>query len=155
MADRSFSVERAIAIAAPPERVHALINDFHEWPAWSPWEKVDPDMRREYSGPRSGVGAGYSWVGNRKAGAGSMLITESVPARSMVADLNFTKPFKASNVITFTVEPLGDGAQLTWRMTGVNSLLFSLLGKFISMDKMVGKDFESGLAALKELAEAG
>lgn len=155
MAKRTFSVERTIAVAAPPERILPLINDFHQWPTWSPWEQRDPDMWREYSGPDSGVGAGYEWSGNRKAGAGSMQITESVPGRSVVADLSFTKPFKASNTVTFTVAPLGDGAQVTWRMTGADNLLFGLLGRLVSMDKLVGRDFERGLSALKARAEAG
>lgn len=151
--DSSFLVERSTVIHASPEKIHSLLENFHEWLSWSPWEDIDPDMKRTYTGPDSGVGASYAWSGNRKAGAGSMVITDSKPGRIVVLDLVFTKPFKAQNVITFTIDPGPNGSEVTWAMTGKSNLLFRLVGKVYSMDKMVGKDFEKGLAQLKVEAE--
>ena len=115
MAD--FSLSRSTRIQAAPERVHALVDDFHEWQTWSPWEGLDPDMDRQYSGPDHGVGSRYRWAGNRKAGEGEMTITESTPT-SVVVDLVFLKPFKATNVTSFDLVPAGDATDVTWTMTG-------------------------------------
>lgn len=149
----TFLVERKTTIAASPEKIHALIDDLHRWQSWSPWEGVDPELKRTYTGPESGVGAAYAWTGNRKAGAGSMTITDSKPGQIVVLDLVFTKPFKAENLTTFTIDPGPDGAEVTWAMTGRNNVLFTLIGKIFPMDKIVGKDFEKGLAQLKQQAE--
>ena len=111
-----FDIARSTTIARPG-RVHALVNDFHEWPAWSPWEDVDPALQRTYSGPDSGVGAHYAWSGNRRAGSGSMEITSSTPDEIDLR-LSFLKPWKATNEVTFTLVPAGDGTEVTWRMTG-------------------------------------
>lgn len=151
--DNSFLVERKTTISASPETIHALIADFHKWTLWSPWEGADPDLKRTYTGPDAGIGASYAWSGNRKAGSGNMTITDSKPGRIVELDLVFTKPFKAENRTTFVIDPGPNGSELTWSMTGQNNLLFRLVGKVFSMDKVVGKDFEKGLAKLKVEAE--
>ncbi|OZE15499.1 transcriptional regulator [Rhodococcus sp. 05-2255-3B1] len=146
-------VERSAVVRADAATVHALIDDFHQWVKWSPYEGVDPDLKRTYSGPDAGVGASYSWSGNRKAGAGTMTITESIPEERIVLDLAFTKPFKNRNVTAFLLEPVADGTRVTWRMSGKQSKLFALIGKVFSMDKLVGPDFEKGLRQLAAVAE--
>lgn len=152
MAD--FSLSRSTRVQAPPARLHALVDDFREWRRWSPWEGLDPDLRREYTGPDRGVGATYHWSGNRKAGEGEMRITESTPT-SVVVDLAFLKPFKARNVTTFAFVPTGDDAtEVTWTMTGTRSAVMSLMGRLF-FDTSIGRDFEKGLAALKREAERG
>ena len=153
MPSNTFLVERTIVIDAAPEVVHALIDNFHEWERWSPYEGVDSNMQKTFTGPESGVGASYSWSGNRKAGTGTMTITESVPADRVVLDLAFSAPFKAQNVTTFLIEKQSDGTVVRWQMTGKKNVLFRLLGFVLTMDKLVGKDFEKGLAALKAEAE--
>ena len=146
-----FSLSRSTRVQADVATVHALIDDFREWPKWSPWEGVDPDLRRDYSGPEHGVGSTYHWSGNKKAGEGEMQIKESTPT-SVVVDLEFLKPFKATNVTTFSLVPAGDATEVTWTMTGTRSALMSLMGKLF-FDKAIGRDFEKGLAALKQSAE--
>ena len=153
MASAEFLVERSTVIDASPDVVQPLLDDFRKWQAWSPWEDVDPDLKRTYSGPDSGVGASYAWEGNRKAGSGQMVITESVHGSKVVLDLTFLKPFKAENVTTFLLEPNGAGTTVRWQMTGRNNLFFRIVGVVFPMDKMVGKDFEKGLAQLKAAAE--
>ena len=152
----TFEVTRTTFIAAEPARVHTLVNDFHEWSAWSPWEDVDPDMRRTFSGPESGVGSRYAWSGNRKAGEGSMEIKGSTPERIDI-ELSFVKPFRATNHVDVTLTPTTSGTaagtQVTWRMTGEHKGVAKLVFRFMSMDKMVGPDFEKGLAQLKAVAE--
>jgi carbon monoxide dehydrogenase subunit G len=149
MAD--FSLSRSTRVQADPARVHALVNDFREWQKWSPWEGVDPDLRREYTGPDHGVGSTYHWSGNKKAGEGQMHIKDSTPS-AVVVDLEFLKPFKATNVTTFDLVPAGDGTEVTWTMTGERSAVMGILGKLF-FDKAIGGDFEKGLAALKREAE--
>jgi uncharacterized protein YndB with AHSA1/START domain len=150
-----FEVVRSTTIAAPRERVHGLIDDFHAWRSWSPWEDVDPDLRRDYSGAESGVGARYAWEGNRKAGKGNMEITSSEPEEIDVR-LAFEKPWKATNKVAFELAPSGDAAtNVTWRMTGTTKGFAALFSKVVSMDRMVGKDFEKGLARMKSAAERG
>ena len=146
-----FSLSRSTRIQAAPAGVHALLDDFREWRKWSPWEGLDPAMRREYSGPDHGVGSTYHWSGNKKAGEGEMRITESTPG-SVVLDLEFLKPFKATNVTSFTLTPAGDATDLTWTMTGTRSAIMSVLGRLF-FDKSIGADFEKGLASLKQEAE--
>ncbi|MDZ7929061.1 MAG: SRPBCC family protein [Rhodococcus sp. (in: high G+C Gram-positive bacteria)] len=148
-------VERSAVVRADAATVHALIDDFHQWVKWSPYEGVDPDLKRTYTGPDAGVGASYAWSGNRKAGAGTMTITESIPERRIVLDLAFTKPFKNRNVTAFLLEPVADGTRVTWRMSGKQNKLFALIGKVFSMDKFVGPDFEKGLRQLATVAEKG
>jgi uncharacterized protein YndB with AHSA1/START domain len=152
MAD--FEVTRSTTIAAAPTRVHSLIDDFHQWRRWSPWEDVDPELRREYSGPDSGVGARYAWEGNRKAGKGEMEILGSTPERIDVR-LTFEKPWKANNQVAFELTPAGETTGVTWRMSGTTRGFAAVFNRFVSMDRMVGGDFEKGLARLKAAAEAG
>jgi hypothetical protein len=149
MAD--FSLARSTRIAAEPARVHALLDDFREWQKWSPWEGVDPALHREYIGPDHGVGSTYHWSGNKKAGEGEMRITDSSPT-AVVVDLAFLKPFKATNVTTFTLARAGEATEVTWTMTGRRSAVMSIMGKLF-FDRAIGGDFEKGLAALKQEAE--
>lgn len=146
-----FSLSRNTRIQADADRVHALLDDFREWQTWSPWEGVDPDLHREYTGPDHGVGSTYHWSGNRKAGEGEMRITESTPD-AVVVDLAFLKPFKATNVTTFAITPAGDATDVTWTMAGTRSALMGVLGSLF-FDKAIGADFEKGLASLKQEAE--
>jgi uncharacterized protein YndB with AHSA1/START domain len=149
-----FEVVRSTTVAAPPERLHGLIDDFRQWRAWSPWADLDPDLRRDYSGADSGVGARYAWEGNRKAGKGEMEIVDSQPERVELR-LRFEKPWKATNRVMFELSPAGEGAtNVNWRMLGRTTGIAALFGKVMSMDKLVGKDFEKGLARLKATAEA-
>ena len=153
MADDTYTVERSTTIDAPPGRVYQQVADFHSWRNWSPWEGLDPDLRRTYTGPDTGSGATYAWAGNRKAGEGRMEITEvSEPTRVSI-DLQFLKPFKARNETVFDIRPEGSGARVTWAMTGRRTLVTKIMGVFKSMDAMVGPDFERGLARMKNLAE--
>ncbi|MGV9971109.1 SRPBCC family protein [Nocardia beijingensis] len=149
-----FEVVRSAVITADPARVHGLINDFHKWVEWSPWEDLDPQLQRSYSGAESGVGARYAWSGNRKAGAGSMEIIGSAD-REISVRLEFLKPMKATNMVTFLLDPVETGTEVTWRMTGRQTGLMSVIGKFIPMDKFVGRDFEKGLARMQEAVMAG
>jgi len=149
----SFSVERSTSIKAPPEKVFALINDFHNWATWSPWEKLDPAMTRHYSGAAQGDGTIYEWVGNSKVGSGRMEIISAVPAKKILIKLDFLKPFEAHNFAEFTLTPSGDGTTVTWKMYGPNPYIAKVMQVFCSMDKMVGKDFATGLANMKANAE--
>jgi len=148
----TYEVSRATSIDADPTVVHALINDFHEWPKWSPWEDLDPDLKRTYSGPDSGVGAHYAWKGNRKAGEGSMVITSATPLE-IDLKLDFLKPFSASNQVQFILTPVDGATKVAWQMEGEQKGFWGLVGRFMNMDKLVGKDFEKGLAKLKSAAE--
>lgn len=148
-----FVVTRTAVINAPPEKLEAMVSDFHQWGAWSPWEKIDPGMKRTYGGPISGVGATYAWVGNDKVGSGGMEITKVTPAREVIFDLHFIKPFKADNVGRFQFEPQGAGTKVTWSMSGKNPYVAKLMGLVFNMDEMIGKDFETGLANMKAAAE--
>lgn len=147
-----FRVERSISIAAPPQAIHPQIANFRKWSAWSPWEALDPHMIRTYKGPEEGVGAGYAWEG-RKAGSGNMLITRSDPENGISLDLNFTKPFKASNITDIILAPDNGDTRVTWAMHGPHPYMMRVMSVFFSMDRMVGKDFEKGLANLKSLTE--
>jgi hypothetical protein len=152
-ASTTYTVERSTVVDAEPARLFAEVEDFRRWPAWSPWEDIDPDMTRSYSGAEKGLGAVYTWSGNRKAGEGRMEITRTDEPTRVVVDLQFLKPFKSSSVTTFTFAPAGDGTRVTWTMAGPRTLAIRLMGVFTSMDKLVGTDFEKGLQRLKTLAE--
>ena len=133
--------------------MHGLVDDFRAWRAWSPWEELDPELSRDYSGPATGVGSRYAWQGNRKAGQGSMEITASTPEQ-IVIKLEFLKPWKATNDSSFSFADVGDaGTEVTWRMTGENSGMAAVFMKLFRMDKYIGKDFDKGLARLKATAE--
>jgi uncharacterized protein YndB with AHSA1/START domain len=149
----TFNVERSTTIKATPDKIFPLLNDFHHWSAWSPWEKLDPSMTRTYSGAPAGQGAIYEWKGNSKVGQGRMEITESVPSSKVAIKLDFIKPFEGHDTTVYTLEPQGDSTKLTWTMSGPMPFVSKIMCVFVSMDKMIGKDFESGLANLKSLAE--
>ncbi|QRY81685.1 SRPBCC family protein [Pseudomonas sp. PDNC002] len=151
----TFRVERTMRIQAPPERVQGYIEDFHLWRQWSPYEKLDPDMQRTYSGAEKGRGAVYAWSGNGKAGAGRMEIVENDPGSRVTIALDFLKPFKASNTAEFSLVPRDGGTEVTWAMFGPVPFVAKIMHLFIDVDRMVGKDFEAGLANLKALAEQG
>lgn len=149
----SFRVQRSTSIKAPAEKIFPLIADFHAWGAWSPWEKLDPTMKRTHSGAPSGKGAVYAWDGNNEVGAGRMEIAEvSTPSRLSIK-LDFSRPMEGHNTAEFTLVPKGDASEVTWAMFGPNPYLSKLIGLFLDMDKMIGKDFETGLTNLKALAE--
>jgi uncharacterized protein YndB with AHSA1/START domain len=150
-----FRVQRAERIHAPPERIFAAINDFHRWSAWSPWERMDPAMKRSFSGADSGKGAVYAWEGNSKVGAGRMEILDSTSPSLIRIKLDFIKPFEGHNTAEFTLTPGGDATDLRWAMFGRSPFVAKVMGLFVSMDRMIGKDFEAGLANLKRLAEGG
>ena len=148
-----FRVERSITIAAAPATVFGLVNDFHNFSRWSPWEKLDPAMERAITGPASGVGATYQWRGNGKAGAGRMVIKESTPGARVVTEIAFEKPIASTNTAEYTFTPVGDSTKVTWAMYGPSPFVSKLMQVFVSMDDMIGGDFERGLAALKVVAE--
>jgi hypothetical protein len=148
----SFSVRRSTAIKAPPRKIAGLIDDFHNWGAWSPWERLDPAMKKTYSGAAEGRGAVYEWTGNGKVGAGRMEILEASPNRTTIK-LDFLKPFENHNISDFTLEPAGDATNVTWEMHGPSPYMMRVMGLFFNMDKAIGKDFETGLGNLKALAE--
>lgn len=145
------TVERSAMIPAPPEVVVALITDFREWVRWSPWEGLDANLHREYSGAESGVGAVYQWSGNRKAGAGRMETTRVAPA-SVDIDLQFTKPFKSASKVTFAWSATPAGTQLVWRMRTPRAGAMRVLGLVVSQDRLIGPDLAKGLARLAEVA---
>jgi len=149
----SFSVQRTATIHAPPDKVFALVNDFHRWSEWSPWEKLDPEMKRSFGGPAAGVGATYAWTGNSKVGEGRMEILKAAPASQLEIQLDFIKPFEGHNIAEFTLTPQGENTQVLWVMHGPAPFVSKLMGVFVSMDSMIGKDFEAGLANMKATAE--
>jgi uncharacterized protein YndB with AHSA1/START domain len=148
-----FSVQRSVSIKAPPEKIYPMLVDFHLWPAWSPWEKLDPDMRRTLSGAASGTGASYAWQGSSKVGAGRMEIKDVAAPSKVTIQLDFIKPFEGHNVTDFMLAPHGDATEVTWLMRGPAPFVSKLMGLFVDMDKMIGKDFEAGLANLKAASE--
>ena len=148
-----FKVERKTAIKAPPEKVFALINDFKAWGVWSPWETKDPAMKRSFGKLTAGKGATYAWEGNKAVGQGTMEMTRSTPSVRILIDLNFIKPFVTRNIVEFTLEAKGDITTVNWSMVGPANYLNKLMSIFVSMDKMIGPDFEAGLANLKAAAE--
>ena len=148
----AFRVYRSAAIKAPADKIYPLIDDFHAWTAWSPYEKLDPDMRKTYEGAANGKGAIYSWEG-KKAGAGRMEIADTAAPNRVTIKLDFSKPFVAHNIAEFTLEPAGEATTVTWAMSGQTPFMMKVMGLFMSMDKIVGKDFEAGLASLKASTE--
>jgi len=155
MQSSDFRVERKATIPAPPAEVFAEVRDLHKWQAWSPWERVDPSMQRTYSGPAAGSGASYAWVGNRNVGEGRMTITECRPNDLIRIKLEFFKPFKATNTAEFAFQSQGDHqTAVTWSMFGPKNLFAKALHLCISMDKMIGGQFDQGLANLKTVVES-
>jgi hypothetical protein len=147
-----FRVRRTARINAPAERIVPQINDFSNWVKWSPYDSLDPDMKKTLTGARAGRGAIYEWEGNSKAGKGRMEILDSSPEHIGI-QLNFEKPFRASNVAEFTLAPNGNGTDVTWSMHGARPFASKLMGVFVDMDNFVGRDFERGLQNLKSVAE--
>jgi hypothetical protein len=147
----SFEHSRSIVIAVPPPKAQSFVADLHAWTKWSPWEGLDADLKRTYGGAEKGVGARYGWVG-KKSGEGAMHIT-SVTADRLELDLDFLKPFKANNKVAFRFEAEGSGTRVTWTMSGQRNLLLAVMGALF-FDRMIGKDFDKGLAKLKSVAEA-
>ena len=149
----TFRVQRAASIKAPPEKVFAILNDFQKWGAWSPWEKKDPPMKRTFGATTSGKGAKYAWEGNKDVGKGSMEIAESSPSSRLTIKLDFIEPFEGHNIVDFTLEPKGDSTTVSWNIHGPMPFVSKVISVFCSMDSMIGKDFEAGLANLKAVAE--
>lgn len=147
-----FAVERRIVVGAPAEKIVPLVSDFRRWAEWSPWEKLDPAMKRTFGGPAAGVGATYAWQGNKDVGSGRMEV-KSVTADKVGIQLDFLEPFEAHNTADFLLAPKGGGTEVRWVMSGPATFVTKLMGVFVSMDSMVGPDFERGLAQLKVAAE--
>jgi len=150
----TYHVERSAEITAPSEVVYATINDLHRWAEWSPWEKLDPQMKREFAGPGVGPGASYGWAGNAKVGEGRMTITDALPNQRVVFKLEFIKPFQSVSTATLALVPDAQSTRVTWSMDGNHNFVSKTMCVFVNMDKMQGADFEAGLANLKRLTEA-
>ena len=150
----SYTVVRSASMVAPPPAVFAQVNDFHNWEAWSPWAKLDPSMKQSFQGAPEGTGAIYSWVGDKKVGEGRMTITESHPNDLVQINLEFIKPFASTAGTEFTFKPDGNQTSVTWTMSGKKNFMAKAFGLFMSMDKMIGRDFEKGLAQMKSVVEA-
>lgn len=148
-----FTVQRSAAIKAPPEKIFALINDFKQWGQWSPYEKIDPGMKRTYGAKTAGEGATYGWDGNSNIGSGSMEILSASAPQKVTIKLDFTRPFEAHNVVDFTLVPAGDSTSVTWAMRGPVPFFGKIIHVFMNMDRMVGGQFDEGLANLKAVAE--
>jgi uncharacterized protein YndB with AHSA1/START domain len=149
----TFRVERTAIIAAPREAIFPLLSDYRQWKRWCPFEQLDPDMKRTYAGPASGVGAVYSYAGNSKIGAGRMTVTDCRPAERLALRAEFLKPMTATNEIEFTLTPVVDGVAVTWAMSGAQKFVCKLFSLVMSADRMVGSTFENGLAQLKSVCE--
>ena len=150
----TYRVERTTRIAAPPDVVFALVNDFHAWDRWSPCAHLDPSMKTTFGGPPSGVGATYAWIGNDKVGEGNMRITESVPAQKVGIRLEFLKPMPSVARNDFGFRPEGGATQVSWVMSGKNDFMGKAVSLVADMDTMIGNDFEKGLASMRREAEA-
>ena len=153
MQPEDFRIQRSTTVNAPPERIYPLITDFRGWGAWSPWEKKDPAMKRTFSGAASGVGAVYAWEGNKDVGTGKMTIIEATAPGKVVIKLEFLKPLEGTSTAEFTLQPQGNSTTIDWAMHGKNNFLAKVMCVFMDMEKMVGPDFEAGLASLKAVAE--
>lgn len=154
MQSDELTVTRTATFNAAPDRVFEHVNDFHKWGAWSPWAKLDPAMKTTYSGPASGVGSSYAWVGNSDVGEGKMTITGSKPGAEVAIDLDFIKPFESKNITVFTLKPDGGKTTVTWKMSGKKNFISKAMCLVMDMDKMIGTDFEKGFAQMKPIVEA-
>jgi uncharacterized protein YndB with AHSA1/START domain len=148
-----FRVQRSITVKAPPDGIFALINDFHQWRSWSPYEDRDPNLKRSYSGAENGKGAVYAWEGNKNVGSGRMEILDASAPAKIVIKLDFFTPFEGHNTAEFTMLPQGDATHVTWLMHGPAPFMNKVMQVFMNLDKMIGRDFEVGLANLKRLTE--
>jgi uncharacterized protein YndB with AHSA1/START domain len=153
MQPATFQITRSTKINAPPATVFAQVNDFHNWNAWSPWAKLDPNAKNTFEGPESGKGAQFHWVGNNEVGEGGMTITESQPNELILLKLQFIKPFESTCDTEFKFQPDGDGTDVTWTMSGQNNFMSKAMHLVMDIDKMVGGQFEEGLASMKSIAE--
>jgi len=149
-----YQVQRSATMNAPAAVVFNQVNDFHKWDAWSPWAKLDPNMKTTFAGAPAGTGAVYSWTGNSDAGEGKMTITDSKPGELVKIKLDFIKPFAATSDTVFNFKPQGNQTAVTWTMDGENNFIGKAFCLFMNMDKMVGGDFEKGLAQMKTVSEA-
>jgi uncharacterized protein YndB with AHSA1/START domain len=149
-----FRVARTATISVPPPAVFAQVNDFHKWEAWNPWGKIDPAMKQTYEGTPDGTGAVYTWSGNNEVGEGRMTITESRPSDLIRIKLEFLKPFAGTSIAEFTFKPEGTQTMVTWSMAGKNNFMAKAFGLFMNMDKMIGGQFDKGLAQMKSVAES-
>ncbi|WP_223631619.1 SRPBCC family protein [Corallococcus sp. EGB] len=150
----TFTVTRSATVPGSPDIAFGLVNDFHQWNQWSPWDQLDPNMKRTFGGAESGVGATYGWTGNDDVGEGQMTIQEASANESIRVKLEFIKPFASTSTTHFTFKPASDGTSVTWTMTGDHNFISKAMCLFMDMDKMVGKDFEKGLASMKTAAQA-
>ena len=153
MQPADYRVVRTASIAAPPDKVFAQVNDFHNWEAWSPWVKIDPAAKFTYDGPQAGVGAIFAWTGNKEVGEGRMTLTESHLSDLIRIKLEFIKPFPSTCLTEFTFKPEGKDTVVTWAMSGTKNFMSKAVCMFMNMDKMVGGDFEKGLASMKSVSE--
>ena len=149
-----FRVARSATISAPAPAVFAQVNDFHKWEAWNPWGKIDPAMKQSYEGAPAGTGAIYTWAGNNEVGEGRMTIIENRPSELIRVKLEFFKPFAATNTAEFTFKPEANQTVVTWSMFGENNFMAKAIHLFMNMDKMIGGQFEKGLASMKSIVEA-
>lgn len=149
-----FRVQRFTTVLAPSSAAYENVVDFQKWAAWSPWDKIDPSMKRTYGGPGSGVGATYAWVGNSDVGEGKMTITDAKPGELIKIKLEFYKPMEGVSETTFAFKPDGDRTAVTWSMEGQNNFIAKAFCMFMNMDKMIGEQFEKGLKDLKTVAES-
>lgn len=149
----TFQVQRSIVIAAPPQAIYARIEDFRRWRDWSPWERLDPAMVRTHSGAARGVGAVYAWQGNREVGRGRMEVVAAAAPSTITIQLDFIEPFASRNITEFVLAPVDGGTRVIWTMRGENLYVSKLMGVFVDMDAMIGKDFARGLATLKSASE--
>ena len=150
----TYHVERSTTISASPEVVYAQVADFHKWEAWSPWGKLDPNMKTNFGGTPGTVGSSYSWVGNDDVGEGKMTVLAVEPNKRVEINLQFIKPFESAAINAFALESSGKETKVTWLMDGKNNFISKAMTLFMNMDKMIGKDFEKGLADMKKVAEA-
>jgi hypothetical protein len=148
-----FRVTRSATMSAPAPAAFAQVNDFHKWEAWNPWGKIDPAMKQTYEGAPAGTGAIYSWIGNNEVGEGRMTIIESHPSDLIRIKLEFFKPFAANNTAEFTFKPEGNQTVVTWSMSGDKNFMAKAIHLFMNMDKMIGGQFDKGLAEMKSIVE--
>jgi hypothetical protein len=149
----TFHVQRSINIQAPPEQIFAVLNDFHQSVSWSPYEKKDPAMKRVFSGPESGKGAVYQFEGNKEVGKGRLTITNTIPSSKIVIALDMDEPFEAHSIVEYTLDAKGSSTDVTWAIHGQQPYIGKVMSLFFDCDKMIGKDFEVGLANLKAVSE--
>ena len=145
----AFAIERSVVVSAPAEVIYPKIADLHQWSAWSPYDKLDPQMKKVFNGTPGAAGATMYWSGNAKAGEGTMTVRELMPPSKITIQLDLLKPIEGHNVIEFNLEPTDGGTRVMWSMRGANSYLSKVAGLFMNLDTMIGKDFEDGLASLK------